>query len=362
LKIINVVGARPNFMKMAPIHRLMLDSAPINPLLLHTGQHYDERMSKLFFNDLQIPEPNIYLGVGSGSHAVQTARIMTDFEQVCQQEKPDWVIVVGDVNSTAACSLVAKKLHINVAHVESGLRSNDRRMPEEINRIVTDAISDILFTSEKSGNENLGREGIAPEKIHFVGNVMIDSLLNHIEKAKRSAILEKVSLQKGGYVLVTLHRPSNVDNREILANLVDMFAIVSKDLPVVFPIHPRTRKMLDQFDLADKVAANPGIQLIEPQGYLDFMNLMANSTVVVTDSGGIQEETTCLKIPCITMRENTERPSTVELGTNVIVGTDTDYALKLLRKAIEGDWKDSVIPPKWDGKTAERIVETFERL
>lgn len=361
MKIINVVGARPNFMKIAPIHHVMAKEKDIHPFLVHTGQHYDERMSKLFFDDLQMPEPDIYLGVGSATHAEQTAKVMVDFEKVCLKQKPDMVLVVGDVNSTAACSLVAKKLHIDVAHVEAGLRSNDRNMPEEINRLVTDALSDLLFTTEKSGTVNLQREGVSPEKIHFVGNVMIDSLAMNLDKAENSDILSRLKLKPQSYILITLHRPSNVDNEEILRSLVDMFGEIEKQIPIVFPIHPRTKKMIDQFGLSDKVKKMKNLQLLEPQGYLDFMQLMKNAKALLTDSGGIQEETTYLGIPCITMRENTERPITAEIGSNVVAGRNVNYIRKLLDKILNDEWKDCQIPPLWDGHAAERIVEIIKK-
>ena len=359
MKIINVVGARPNFMKIAPIQRLMMANENFTPILLHTGQHYDKRMSKLFFEDLEMPQPDIYLGIGSGSHAEQTAKVMIEFEGICQREKPDLVLVVGDVNSTAACSIVAKKLHIDVAHVEAGLRSNDREMPEEINRLVTDAISDLLFTTEKSGTENLHREGQAPEKIHFVGNVMIDSLVNNLEKSKNSDILSRLKLEKENYILITLHRPSNVDDKETLFKLINLFADIEKDIPLVFPIHPRTTKMIEMHGLNDKISAMKNLHLLEPQGYLDFLQLMRNAKATLTDSGGIQEETTYLGIPCITMRENTERPSTADMGTNIVAGRNVDYIRKLIGKIIDNDWKEARVPPLWDGKTAERILEVL---
>ncbi len=362
MKIINVVGARPNFMKIAPLQRLMEESDKIKPILLHTGQHYDEKMSKLFFVDLEMPQPDIYLGVGSGTHAEQTAKIMVEFEKVCFEEKPDLVLVVGDVNSTAACSLVAKKLHIDVAHVEAGLRSGDRDMPEEINRLVTDAISDHLFTTEKSGTEHLQREGIAPEKIHFVGNVMIDSLTRNLERSDKSGILNKLGLEKGNYILITLHRPSNVDDPEMLAKLVELFAEIEKEIPLVFPIHPRTKKTMEKFGLMEKINGMRQMHLLEPQGYLDFLQLMKSSKAALTDSGGIQEETTYLGIPCITMRDNTERPVTAELGTNVVAGRNVDYIRKLIKKLLEGEWKEHRVPPLWDGKAAERIIAILEEM
>ncbi len=357
-RILNVVGARPNFMKIAPIHRAMVKfHSELEPILVHTGQHYDDRMSKLFFEDLRLPEPDIYLGVGSGSHAEQTAKIMLAFEKVVLDVRPDLVVVVGDVNSTVACSLVAAKLWVPVAHVEAGLRSFDRRMPEEINRLITDALSDYLFTTEKSGNENLMREGIPATKIYYVGNVMIDSLIFYLEQAKKSNILEALHLQPQQFALVTLHRPSNVDEPENFGKILDAFEEIQKDIPIVFPVHPRTEKNLNHFGLKERVAGIPNLRLIPPIGYLDFMQLMQNSKFVMTDSGGIQEETTYLQIPCLTIRENTERPVTIELGTNELVGTDTEKMVRCARRILEGRWKKGVVPELWDGHTAERIVK-----
>jgi len=362
LKVINVVGARPNFMKIAPIQRVMQNSENIQPFLVHTGQHYDEKMSKLFFTDLELPEPDIYLNVGSGSHATQTAKIMIEFEKVLEKEKPDLILVVGDVNSTAACSLVASKMGVKIGHVEAGLRSFDRGMPEEINRIVTDALSDYLFVTEQSGLDNLKNEGIPDSKVFFTGHVMIDSLIYFLEKAKRSDILDKMQLNGTPYVLVTLHRPSNVDVKENLEKLLDAFEIVGKDLKIIFPIHPRTKKMINNFALDQKVKSNKNLYLTDPIGYLDFMNLMHNSKLCLTDSGGIQEETTYLGIPCITMRENTERPVTVDLGTNVIVGSNTNLIVTEVEKILQGKQKIGKIPELWDGKAAERIVEILAKI
>ena len=356
IKIINVVGARPNFMKIAPIQREMAKYPNIKPVLVHTGQHYDERMSKLFFDDLQLPKPDIYLDVRSGSHAVQTAKVMMAFEEVLQKEKPDLVIVVGDVNSTAACSMVAAKMHTKIAHVEAGLRSFDRRMPEEINRLVTDVLSDFLFVTEKSGLENLKHEGIDDSKVHFVGHVMIDSLIYFEPMAAKSPILENMGLRPREYGVITLHRPSNVDNKENFLKLLNAFEVIEKQLPLIFPIHPRSQKMIDQLGLREKVEKMHNLRLTEPLGYLDFMRLLHNAKLVLTDSGGIQEETTYLGIPCITMRENTERPITVEVGTNVLVGTDTERIIAEAQKVLDGNAKKGQIPELWDGKAAERIV------
>jgi len=362
LKVINVVGARPNFMKIAPIQRVMQKSAYIKPFLVHTGQHYDEKMSKLFFTDLELPEPDVYLNIGSGSHAIQTAKIMIEFEKVLEKEKPDLILVVGDVNSTAACSLVASKMGVKIGHVEAGLRSFDRDMPEEINRIVTDSISDYLFVTEQSGLENLKNEGIPDSKVFFTGHVMIDSLIYFLEKAKKSDILDKMQLNGTPYVLVTLHRPSNVDVKENLEKLLDAFEVVGQNLKIVFPIHPRTKKMIDNFALDQKVKSNKNLILTDPIGYLDFMKLMHNSKLCLTDSGGIQEETTYLGIPCITMRENTERPITVDIGTNVIVGSNTDLIIQETEKILQGKQKIGKIPELWDGRAAERIVEVLANI
>ena len=357
IKIINVVGARPNFMKIAPIQREMAKYDNIQPVLVHTGQHYDERMSKLFFDDLQLPKPDIYLDVRSGSHAVQTAKVMMAFEEVLKQEKPDLVIVVGDVNSTAACSMVAAKMETKIAHVEAGLRSFDRTMPEEINRLVTDVLSDFLFVTEKSGLENLKREGIDDSKVHFVGHVMIDSLIYFEPMAEKSTVLQDLRLEPQNYGLITLHRPSNVDHKENFLKLLNAFEHIEKQIPLIFPIHPRSQKMIDQFGLRDKVEKMKNLRLLEPLGYLDFMKLLHNAKLVLTDSGGIQEETTYLGIPCITMRENTERPITVEIGSNVLVGTDTERIIAEAQKVLDGNAKKGQIPELWDGKAAERIVK-----
>ncbi|GAB4175301.1 MAG: UDP-N-acetylglucosamine 2-epimerase (non-hydrolyzing) [Calditrichia bacterium] len=361
IKVLNVVGARPNFMKIAPIHSIMQKSGKFNPVLVHTGQHYDEKMSKFFFNDLGLPEPDVYLGVGSGSHAVQTANIMVEFEKVVIAEKPDWVLVVGDVNSTIACGLVASKLGVPIIHVEAGLRSFDRTMPEEINRILTDSISDLLFITEKSGIDNLIKEGVSEKKIHFVGNVMIDSLINNLKKAQSSDILERLGVADEKFGLITLHRPSNVDDKENLTHIFSMFYKIQKDLPLIFPIHPRTRKNIETFGLDSIVKSLKNIKLTPPLGYLEFLKLQQNAAVIFTDSGGIQEESTYLQVPCLTMRENTERPITIELGTNELVGLNEDKIFSCFEKIMNGSWKKGVIPPLWDGRTAHRIVEIIDK-
>jgi UDP-N-acetylglucosamine 2-epimerase (non-hydrolysing) len=343
-------------MKIAPIHREMGNYPDINPVLIHTGQHYDEKMSKLFFQDLQLPEPDVYLGIGSGSHTGQTAKIMLAFEKVMEDQKPDLVLVVGDVNSTVACSLVATKMHTKIAHVEAGLRSFDRTMPEEINRMITDTLSDFLFVTEKSGLENLKNEGIPDKKVFFTGNVMIDSLAYFLEKAKESPIIKQLNVNGSPFVLVTLHRPSNVDVKENLENLFHTFSVLGKDMKIVFPMHPRTKKMIEKFGLESYVSSIENLIITDPVGYLDFMQLMQNARLILTDSGGIQEETTYLGIPCITIRENTERPVTVEIGTNVMVGPNADRIIEETDKILSGNGKKGQIPELWDGKAAERIV------
>jgi len=361
LKILLIAGARPNFMKVAPIFAEMRrrhDEFDVK--IVHTGQHYDAAMSDAFFNDLGMPEPDIYLGVGSGSHAVQTAKIMTEFEPVVISEKPDWVLVVGDVNSTIACALVATKLAIKVAHVEAGLRSRDRAMPEEINRILTDSISDLLLTTSQDADLNLAAEGIPAEKIRFVGNVMIDSLLDHLKVAKKSDIRSRLDVDNRDYAVVTLHRPSNVDDKAVFTGIIDSLTEISEQLPIVFPVHPRTRGRIDEFGLGSKIAASK-ISLIEPLGYLDFMCLYSGAKLVLTDSGGLQEETTVLGIPCLTLRNNTERPVTIDLGTNVLVGTDPQKILSAAHHALTDPTPATQkrIPPFWDGKAAQRICDVL---
>jgi UDP-N-acetylglucosamine 2-epimerase (non-hydrolysing) len=359
-KIISVVGARPNFMKVAPLHRAFRQYPDITHMIVHTGQHYDANMSKVFFENLGLPEPDVYLGIGSGSHAVQTAKVMVEFEQVLLRERPDLVIVVGDVNSTVACSLVAVKMGIRVAHVEAGLRSFDRTMPEEINRIVTDSISDYLFVSEPSGVENLKREGVSDAKVFFVGNVMIDSLVQFRENAAQSTIKSTLGVVAKEYALVTMHRPSNVDSVENLEKLAGLLESLTSSLKVVFPIHPRTKKMMEAGGLLTRLEQNSKIVLCEPLGYLDFLNLMESARVVITDSGGIQEETTFLGVPCLTMRENTERPVTVSEGTNALLGEYMDKAFAATREIMQGAWKQGRCPELWDGHAAERITSILK--
>jgi UDP-N-acetylglucosamine 2-epimerase (non-hydrolysing) len=370
IKIINVVGARPNFMKIAPLMSEYRKHSSLHPILVHTGQHYAEEMSDLFFKELEIPKPDIHLGVGSASHAVQTAEIMKRFESALMDIRPDLVVVVGDVNSTIACALTSVKLGIPVAHVEAGLRSYDRTMPEEINRVLTDAISDYLFTTEKSANENLRKEGISTDKIFFVGNVMIDTLLMHRKKAKKSQILKQIGLDNGSvapYAVLTIHRPSNVDQGETFEVIMEGLLSLSKSIPIIFPAHPRTRKQIESLGLGkyfvtdiEKKPLHKGICLLEPLGYLDFLKLMSHSKLVLTDSGGIQEETTVLGIPCLTLRGNTERPVTIEQGTNLLVGNDGEQILLEAERVLNGSNHKGRMPELWDGKAAERIIEILQ--
>jgi UDP-N-acetylglucosamine 2-epimerase (non-hydrolysing) len=360
LKVLNIVGARPNFMKIAPIYAEMKRrDSEFLPMIVHTGQHYDAAMSDSFFVDLGMPKPDVHLNVGSASHSVQTAKIMIAFEPVLLEHKPDWVLVVGDVNSTIACTLVASKLRIRVAHVEAGLRSGDRTMPEEINRILTDSISDLLLTPSPDGNENLKKEGIPDEKVKLVGNVMIDSLLRNLKIAESSIIREELNLTTNEYAVLTLHRPSNVDDKETFSGLLEALLEISERIPIIFPAHPRSRGKIEEFGFSEKVK-NSNIKLIEPLGYLDFMRLYSGAKLVLTDSGGLQEETTALGIPCLTLRENTERPITIELGTNILVGTNPEKIKQNAFEILESKSKiDAKIPPLWDGKTAERICDAL---
>ena len=383
MKLLLIAGARPNFMKIAPIVRTLrawrIGHSAINSKsearnkkqsaeciahsvkdiewkIVHTGQHYDYKMSKIFFEELEIPIPDYFLGAGSGSHAEQTAKVMKGFEKVCTKEEPDIVMVVGDVNSTLACSVTAKKMNIEVAHVEAGLRSDDMQMPEEINRIVTDAISDYLFVTEKSGMDNLLKEGKPKEKVHFVGHVMIDNLFYQLNEMKKengskfgSSALKK---SLGRYAFLTLHRPSNVDIKERFAEIAEALNEISEELPIIFPMHPRTRKMMDEFN----IKLNQGVHILDPLGFRESLFLWKDAKMVMTDSGGLQEETTSLGVPCITIRENTERPITIEMGTNILAGNKKSDILRCYREIMKGPKKGKV-PPLWDGKAAERIVE-----
>lgn len=357
-RITAVVGARPNYMKVAPIWRELDKHGHISRTLVHTGQHYDENMSKIFFDDLKLPKPDIYLGVGSGSHGEQTAKVLLELERVLVKDRPDMLVVVGDVNSTMAGALAAVKLGVPVAHVEAGLRSFDRTMPEEINRMVTDIVADVLFTTTRSAGDNLIREGVDEAKIFFVGNVMIDSLNFYRPVAeKQSTIIDSLGLSPQGYGLVTLHRPSNVDHPEVLRGILEAIETLAEDCPMIFPAHPRTRKMLQ--DNGIEIAPNR-IKILHPIGYLDFIKLMVHAKIVLTDSGGIQEETTVLDIPCLTIRHNTERPITVEEGSNRLVGTDPGKILAEGRKVLSSRRRPGRVPELWDGKAAERIVRVID--
>ncbi len=355
MRVLLIAGARPNFMKIAPIYREAHKHGQVECKVVHTGQHYDYEMSQAFFVDLGIPEPDFFLEAGSGSHAVQTAKIMIAFEEVCNQEKPDLIIVVGDVNSTLACSVVAKKLLIEVAHVEAGLRSFDLTMPEEINRMVTDSISDYFFVTEESGIKNLLQEGKPKGRIHFVGNVMIDNLLYQAKKLEKDngkgfSTLELKNGKKG-YVFLTLHRPSNVDSKESFDEIAGALNHIAVERPILFPVHPRTRKMMDQLD----IELSDNISLLPPLGFKESLFLWKDARLVMTDSGGLQEETTALGVPCVTIRENTERPITIEMGTNVLGGTKKESILNAYRESIEKRGEGFTVPPKWDGRAAERI-------
>jgi len=362
MKLLLVAGARPNFMKVAPIiqaierhNAVARQERPIQYCLVHTGQHYDENMSRVFFRQLGIPKPNINLEVGSGSHAVQTANVMRKFEPVCQEERPDWVVVVGDVNSTLACTLVASKLGVKVAHVEAGLRSYDRTMPEEVNWIVTDALADLLLTPSQDADENLKKEGVPESRIRLVGNIMIDALVANLPQARHSEVLARLGVKEENFVYVTLHRPSNVDSPENLWRIMQVVEKLAERIPIVFPIHPRTRKMLGQ--IGNPGAGNPALVLLEPIGYHDSLCLTENARLVLTDSGGLQEESTFFRTPCLTLRPNTERPVTITIGSNRLTSLSslwTDIEQTLSRPARFGD-----MPPLWDGKTAARVIDSM---
>jgi UDP-N-acetylglucosamine 2-epimerase (non-hydrolysing) len=354
--IVHVVGARPNYMKIAPLMDALQLVPNVRQLLVNTGQHYDEAMSKGFLRELALPVPDCDLGVGSGSHAVQTAKVMIGFEQVCLAERPDLVVVVGDVNSTMAATLVAAKLLIPVAHVEAGLRSGDRTMPEEINRLVTDRLADLLLTPSADADEHLRAEGVPAEKIHLVGNIMIDTLMRHLPIATLERLRPRLDLKPRAYAILTLHRPSNVDRLETFSGILEAVHTVAKELPVVFPVHPRTRERVREFGLERYFE---GVTLTEPLGYIDFLSLTANARLVLTDSGGLQEESTALGIPCLTLRENTERPATVTFGTNRVVGMNPANILAGFRAAMIGE-NGNRRPPLWDGRTAERIAQVLQ--
>lgn len=357
MKVLSIVGARPNFIKVAPIHAVFQKHHDIESRIVHTGQHYDAQMSGIFFDQLDLPRPDYFLGINNGSHTKQTAGIMLKFEKVIHIEKPDVVLVVGDVNSTLACALVAVKEQVPVVHVEAGLRSGDRRMPEEINRIMTDSISDQLFVTEQAAVENLRKENIPAEKIHFTGNVLIDSLVRYRAKASELKISEQLNLKTRSYVLMTMHRPANVDKEKSLRQIIEIIKCVAGDLPVVFPLHPRTLKNIAAFGLKNEIQRIKRLQILKPLGYLEFLNLMDNAALVITDSGGVQEETTFLNVPCMTLRESTERPVTVEVGTNNLLNTlDKEVVRHAMESILGGSPKKGKIPYLWDGKAAERIV------
>ncbi len=345
-------------MKVAPLYE-EIKSRGGEQILVHTGQHYDENMSKVFFDDLSMPTPDIYFGIGSGSHASQTARVMLEFEKTVQEYEPELVIVVGDVNSTVACALVCAKMNVPVAHVEAGLRSFDRTMPEEINRIVTDSVSDFLLTPSIEANENLLREGTDPGKIHFVGNIMIDSLHRSVKSSTKSTALEDYCVEPSEYGIMTLHRPANVDDSESLFYLVESACMASQDTPIIFPIHPRTKKMFGK-EKFETLIQSSNLRICDPLGYLDFIRLLSNSKFVLTDSGGIQEESTALGIPCLTLRENTERPITVSMGTNTIVGKNRELMISLVSEILKTGGKKGKIPDLWDGNTASRISDVIQ--
>lgn len=364
MKLGFIVGARPNFMKVAPILRCLNCHSSVESLLIHTGQHYDEQLSEVFFRELAIRSPDVFFSVGSGTHAAQTSAVMTAVESLLLEHAAEGspfhhLVVVGDVNSTMAATVAAAKCGVSVAHVEAGLRSGDRTMPEEINRLITDSVSDILLCSEESGRENLLREGHREESVHLVGNVMIDTLMHQLKAAKDSIIHSQLSLVKGEYGVVTLHRPSNVDCPQTLESLVDVIVDVSDDLPLVFPIHPRTESKLKEYGLRSRLEQAGALRLLGPLGYQDFLCLTSQAKVIVTDSGGLQEESTALGIPCLTMRENTERPITVELGTSTLVGSSAELLEEKLREVITGGYKQGSCPSLWDGRAAERIVDVL---
>ena len=374
MKVIQVVGARPNFMKVAPLHRAIQQLSGWTSKIVHTGQHFDAKMSDVFFTQLELPKPDYFLGIGGGSHTEVTAHIMLAFEKIVADEKPDLIIVVGDVTSTLACTLVAIKMGIPVAHVEAGLRSFDRTMPEELNRLLTDSVANYLFVTEESGLNHLKNEGVPDEKVFFSGNVMIDSLVRYQEKAKNSTILTDLGLQPSdsgqsssefglipsNYIVMTMHRPANVDTEKGLLSILELMELSAQKTKIVFPIHPRTRAHMDKFGLTKRMEAVPNLILTEPLGYLEFIQLMSHAKAILTDSGGIQEETTYLGIPCLTFRDSTERPVTVTLGTNqLLADLDPQKTYQALEKILAGEVKKGSIPPLWDGHAAERIANTL---
>ncbi len=358
--IVSVVGARPNFLKTAPLLReFARHPESIKSLLVHTGQHYDYSMSEAFFQDLELPPPDFHLEAGSASHSVQTAKVMTRFEEVALEVRPDWVVVFGDVNSTLACALVCAKERIPLAHVEAGLRSFDKTMPEEINRLLTDQVADLLFVSEPAGVDNLFREGVEKEKVFLVGNIMIDALIQFMERADSSSVLKKLGLNPGTYLVMTMHRAGNVDSQENLMQLVRLVHSISERAPIVFPLHPRTARNLKQFGLMDELQSCSNVKLTAPLGYLDFLFTVKHSLGILSDSGGVQSETTYLNVPCLTFREVTEQPVTVDMGTNTLVGLNSDQILLLVDDILNQKGKKARSIPLWDGQTAERITEVL---
>lgn len=358
VKVHLIAAARPNFMKVAPLYHALFAADWAEPILVHTGQHYDRNMSDAILEDLRVPAPDFHLGVGSGTHAEQTGHVMIAYEKVCLKHRPDWIVVVGDVNSTAACAMVGAKLWIPVVHLEAGLRSGDRRMPEEINRLVTDAIADVLWTPSADADENLAAEGVPTSKIDLIGNIMIDSFEMLRDRIEASSARAELGLDAGEYALVTLHRPSNVDTEDVLGPITEELTAASARLPVVFVAHPRTIKKLDEFGLREGFESHEGITLLEPLPYVRFMNVVTGARMVITDSGGLQEETTYLDIPCLTLRENTERPITISQGTNKLVAVDA--LAENIEQALAGDWHRGICPPLWDGQTAARAVNALK--
>jgi UDP-N-acetylglucosamine 2-epimerase (non-hydrolysing) len=360
MKIIVAAGARPNFVKAAPLLDALNAARASRPglefMLVHTGQHYDEEMSQAFFADLGLPRPDVDLGVGSGTHAEQTGNVMIAFEALLIKARPDWVVVVGDANSTVSCALAASKLGIKVAHVEAGLRSRDRTMPEEINRVVTDVLSEALFTTEPAASENLRAEGVDPARIHFVGNVLIDTLFKHRARAEAMRYWERLSLHPGSYAVLTLHRPGNVDQREILERIASAMEQIQQSLPLVFPVHPRTRKMAETFGLWKRIQSWPNARVVGPLGYLEMLSLTSHAALILTDSGGLQEEAAALGVPCLTLRDNTERPITIEVGANQVVGNRLQAIIAAVDALLKQGWPQIRLPEKWDGRAAERIV------
>ena len=363
MKVIQVVGARPNFMKVAPLHRAIQNLPNWTSKIVHTGQHFDAKMSDVFFTQLELPKPDFFLGIGGGTQSEVTAKIMLAFEPILLEEKPDLVIVVGDVTSTLACTLVAIKLGIPLAHVEAGLRSGDRNMPEEINRILTDSVANFLFVTEQSGIDHLKREGVSDDKVFFTGNVMIDSLVRYQEKAKSSTILADLGLATSDFIVMTMHRPANVDTEAGLKSILRLIELSAQNTKIVFPIHPRTRTNMEKFGLLEAIESNSNLILTEPLGYLEFIQLMSHAQAILTDSGGIQEETTYLGVPCLTFRDSTERPITVTMGTNqLLADLDPDKTYEALTHILKGEVKKGEIPPLWDGKAAERIAAKIQEL